>query len=110
MSGSCLEGVWRVSVGCLEGVLKGSGRCLEGVWKVSLRGLGSMQLYASMQICNHACMPVCRYIIVHVWEYSDQTLACPKGETKGELECGPAQSNLFITCSLLVHNLYMTCS
>ena len=57
----------------------------------------SMQVckYAIMQVCNHACMPVCRCMIVHVCKYSDQTLACPKGETKGELECGPAQSNLF---------------
>ena len=81
MSGSCLEGVWRVSVGCVEGVLKGSGRCLEGVWKVSLRGLGSMQLYASMQICNHACMPVCRYIIVHVYG-SIQTKLWPAQKEK----------------------------
>ena len=60
----------------------------------------SMQVceYAIMQVCNHACMPVCMYIIV--CKYSDQTLACPKGETKGELECGPAQSNLFSLLNL----------
>ena len=59
---------------------------MEGIWKDAI-----------MQVCNYACnacMPVCRYIIVHVCKYSDQTLAFPKGETKGELECGPAQSNL----------------
>ena len=32
-----VEGVWRVSGGCLEGVWKVSIRCLDGVWKVISR-------------------------------------------------------------------------
>ena len=35
MSGRCLEGVWRVSKGYLEGIGKISGRCLEDIQKVS---------------------------------------------------------------------------
>ena len=31
----CLEGVWQVSGGCLEGALRVSRRCLESVWKVA---------------------------------------------------------------------------
>ena len=33
--GGCLEGVWRVSKGYLEGIGKISGRCLEDIQKVS---------------------------------------------------------------------------
>ena len=35
MSGGCLEVVWKLSVGCLEGVCRVSGGCLEGFWKMS---------------------------------------------------------------------------
>ena len=44
MSGRCLEGVWKVSGRCVDGVLgfwlsggwwRVSGECLAGVWKVS---------------------------------------------------------------------------
>ena len=34
-----MEIVWRVSGGCLEGVLRVSGGSLKGVWKVTVRCL-----------------------------------------------------------------------
>ena len=43
VSGGCMEivwsvlvGVWQVSFGCLEGVVRVSGRCLKGVWGKSM--------------------------------------------------------------------------
>ena len=36
VSGRCQAGVWQVSFGCLEGVLRVSGRCLKGVWRESM--------------------------------------------------------------------------
>ena len=52
-------------------------------------------MYGSIVVGKYASMPVFRYVILHVCKYLDQTLVYPKGETKGELECGLAQSNLF---------------
>ena len=34
MFGICLEGIWKLSRGCMAGVQLLSGGCLEGVWRV----------------------------------------------------------------------------
>ena len=70
-----MEGIWRMSGGCPEGVRRVSEICLEGDWKVFGSSLeGFLKVPERCLVVSGRCMQVCKYANMHVCKYTNAQL------------------------------------